>query len=158
MWAAIWYPSLSCTHSNTKSAFLLSQQTCWQTRQVDKIRKYFSCPEGTRTPIACFESIYTKTLLYFRVLYHNANVLTSGSSRQFRGIWRRLKKYIYKSCFLKLSEAIETIKTKMSSEHDLTSKNQKELEKDLTSTKHNLLDVRYQLTLAEKVSWSIDDQ
>ncbi len=53
--------------------------------------------------------------------------------------------------FSQLSEAIESIKTKMSADQELIVKSQKETEQDLVSTKHHLLEVRHQLTLAEKV-------
>ena len=50
-----------------------------------------------------------------------------------------------------LAKAFKDVKAQMATELELSSKNQKELESDLTNTKHNLLEIQHQLTLAEKV-------
>jgi len=49
-----------------------------------------------------------------------------------------------------LSEAFKAVKHKMASELEIKDKNQKELETDLTSAKHKLLEVQHQLNMAEK--------
>ena len=51
-----------------------------------------------------------------------------------------------------LAEAFKAVKHQMASELELKDKNQKELETDLTSAKHKLLEVQYQLNMAEKAS------
>ena len=43
------------------------------------------------------------------------------------------------------------MKSRMNEDLELRDKSQKELEDDLTSAKHNLLEVRHQLNMAEKV-------
>ena len=43
------------------------------------------------------------------------------------------------------------MKSRMNVDQELRDKSQKELEDDLTSAKHNLLDVQHQLNMAEKV-------
>ena len=50
-----------------------------------------------------------------------------------------------------LSEAMKEMKSRMNVDLELRDKSQKELEDDLTSAKHNLLEVRHQLNMAEKV-------
>ena len=50
-----------------------------------------------------------------------------------------------------MAEAFKAVKTQMASELELNAKTQKDMEKDLSSTKHQLLDVQHQLNLAEKV-------
>lgn len=50
-----------------------------------------------------------------------------------------------------LSEAMKEMKSRMNVDLELRDKSQKELEGDLTSAKHNLLEVRHQLNMAEKV-------
>ena len=55
------------------------------------------------------------------------------------------------SNFLQLSEAMKEMKSRMNEDLELRDKSQKELEDDLTSAKHNLLEVRHQLNMAEKV-------
>ena len=55
------------------------------------------------------------------------------------------------SYLLQLSEAMKAMKSHMNADQELRDKSQKELEVDLTATKHNLLDVRHQLNMAEKV-------
>ena len=51
-----------------------------------------------------------------------------------------------------MAEAFKAVKTQMASELELNAKTQKDMEKDLSSTKHQLLDVQHQLNLAEKVT------
>ena len=51
-----------------------------------------------------------------------------------------------------LAEAFKAVKHQMASELELKDKNQKELETDLTSAKHKLLEVQHQLNMAEKAS------
>ena len=50
-----------------------------------------------------------------------------------------------------LAEAFKAVKHQMASELELKDKNQKDLETDLTSAKHTLLEVQHQLNMAEKV-------
>ena len=47
---------------------------------------------------------------------------------------------------------MKEMRSRMSEDMELRDKSQKELEDDLTSAKHNLLEVRHQLNMAEKVS------
>lgn len=47
------------------------------------------------------------------------------------------------------------MRSQMDSENELNKKNQAELETDLTSTKHKLLEIQHQLKLAEKVCMCI---
>ena len=49
-----------------------------------------------------------------------------------------------------MAQAFKEVKNQMASELELNAKTQKELETDLTSTKHNLLEIQHQLNLAEK--------
>merc|ERR1712141_637466 len=49
-----------------------------------------------------------------------------------------------------LAEAFKAVKHQMASELELKDKNQKDLETDLTSAKHTLLEVQHQLNMAEK--------
>ncbi len=51
-----------------------------------------------------------------------------------------------------LSKAFRDVKAQMATELELSSKNQKELEGDLTSTKHKLLEIQHQLNMAEKAN------
>ena len=51
-----------------------------------------------------------------------------------------------------LTEAFKAVKTQMASELEANVKTKGRLETDLTETKHNLLDVKHQLSLAEKVN------
>ena len=51
-----------------------------------------------------------------------------------------------------MAEALKSIKTQMATEKELNVKTNKELETDLTSTKHQLLEIQHQLTLTEKVN------
>jgi hypothetical protein len=50
-----------------------------------------------------------------------------------------------------LAVAFKAVKVQMATELEINAKTQKELETDLTSTKHYLLDVQHQLNMAEKV-------
>jgi hypothetical protein len=50
-----------------------------------------------------------------------------------------------------LNEAFKAVKLQMATELELNAKTQKELETDLTTTKHQLLEIQHQLTLTEKV-------
>ena len=43
------------------------------------------------------------------------------------------------------------MKFQMASAQEINEKNKRELETDLTSTKHHLLDIQHQLNMAEKV-------
>ena len=54
-----------------------------------------------------------------------------------------------------LAEAFKAVKHQMASELELKDKNQKDLETDLTSAKHTLLEVQHQLNMAEKVWISV---
>ena len=47
------------------------------------------------------------------------------------------------------------MKTKHASDQEMNAKNQQELTSDLTTTKHQLLDVQHQLSMAEKVKTRI---
>ena len=49
-----------------------------------------------------------------------------------------------------MAQAFKEVKNQMATELELNAKTQKELEVDLTSTKHNLLEIQHQLSLAEK--------
>ena len=51
-----------------------------------------------------------------------------------------------------LTEAFKAVKTQMASELEANVKTKGRLETDLTETKHSLLDVKHQLSLAEKVN------
>ena len=51
-----------------------------------------------------------------------------------------------------LAEAFKAVKTQMASELELNAKTQKEMETDLSTTKHSLLEIQHQLNMAEKVS------
>lgn len=50
-----------------------------------------------------------------------------------------------------MAQAFKAVKTQLASELEMNAKTQKELEQDLSSTKHQLLDIQHQLNLAEKV-------
>ena len=52
---------------------------------------------------------------------------------------------------MELNEAFKAVKQQMASELELHAKTQKELESDLTSTKHQLLEIQHQLSMTEKV-------
>jgi len=52
--------------------------------------------------------------------------------------------------FEKLKEAVDMAKQELMSEKQISEQSQTELEKDLTSSKHRLLEVQYQLNMAEK--------
>ena len=54
-----------------------------------------------------------------------------------------------------MAEAFKVVKKQMASELEMNAKTQQEMEKDLSSTNHQLLDVRHQLNLAEKVSMKL---
>ena len=49
-----------------------------------------------------------------------------------------------------MAEAFKAVKNQMATELEMNVKTQKELEGDLTSTKHQLLEVQHQMNLAEK--------
>ena len=51
-----------------------------------------------------------------------------------------------------LTEAFKAVKTQMASELEANVETKGRLETDLTETKHTLLDVKHQLSLAEKVN------
>ena len=52
---------------------------------------------------------------------------------------------------VELNEAFKAVKMQMASELELNAKTQKELETDLTGTKHQLLEIQHQLSMTEKV-------
>ena len=53
---------------------------------------------------------------------------------------------------LELNEAFKAVKLQMATELEMNAKTQKELEEDLTSTKHQLLEIQHNLSMTEKVS------
>lgn len=55
-----------------------------------------------------------------------------------------------------MAQAFKAVKTQLATELEMNAKTQKELECDLSSTKHQLLDIQHQLNLAEKVNNSSD--
>ncbi len=57
---------------------------------------------------------------------------------------------------LELNEAFKAVKMQMATELEMNAKTQKELETDLTSTKHQLLEIQHQLSMTEKVKLSLD--
>ena len=57
---------------------------------------------------------------------------------------------------LELNEAFKAVKMQMATELEMNAKTQKELETDLTSTKHHLLEIQHQLSMTEKVKLSLD--
>ena len=71
------------------------------------------------------------------------------------GLTPELESLIRSSLFqnevLELSEAFKAVKIQMATELEMNAKTQKELETDLTSTKHQLLEIQHQLSMTEKV-------
>ena len=63
------------------------------------------------------------------------------------------RKLIFQAEVLELNEAFKAVKLQMATELEMNAKTQKELESDLTSTKHQLLEIQHNLSMTEKVSY-----
>lgn len=87
----------------------------------------------------------------------NPNVLSSlESNRLITHVhYEAMNELVGISTWFQLTETLKLMRNQLTTEIEMKDKSASELENNLTSTKHALLDVQHQLTMAEKVRFGI---